>query len=123
MRKLSITTFFLFSIVSFSLLIAKEEASIVHVERRPIQHANYSHGTTNPGYHPAIRAETRHDINRAADANALNNAGNLNGVSGAAIPIYPNDLPAGAAPNSQSNSGNSINVYSSPQGTTSTPQH
>jgi len=128
MHNLSTRVFFLFSALFFSTLgLAEDDASIARIEHRPVQHPSFQHGHINHNhnqqYHPAARHEMRQDINRAAETNAVNNAGNYGAVP-QAVPVYPvNSPPATTIPGNATNSGNSANVYTIPQGTTPTPQH
>lgn len=128
MRYILISTFFLSSVLIFSAsVLAEENAPIARIEHRPVQHPNFQHGQTNHSrmqqYHPAARDEAHQDVNRAAETNALNSAGSYGGIP-QAVPVYPSGLPpTSATPTNTTNSGNSVNVYTVPQGTTPSPQH
>lgn len=129
MRKLSIITYFIFSaLLSPTIVMADANAPIARVEHRPIQHPNFPAGQINHSnlnqYHPAARDEARHDLNNAAETNALNNAAGAYGGVAQPVPVYPTNAPTtNTNPISAPSSGNNVNVYSVPQSGAPTPQH
>lgn len=141
MSFLSVTFFFITG-------YADENTNISRGERRPLEHPSTTqmHPATQPyhpaaqqyhpaaqPYQPAANEATRQDINRAADANALENS--ASGVvqeyptviqqgyptvvpqGYPAYPVYP-ITPQGTTPSN----GATINVIT-PQETAPTPQH
>lgn len=128
MRKLLIINYFFFSALLLpAFILAAEDAPIARIEHRPVQNSNFQHGQINhtnaAQYHPAAREDARHDVNRAAETNAANNAGAYGAIP-QAVPVFPTNLPAtNANPGTTTNSGNSVNVYSVPQSAAPIPQH